>query len=106
MLPETNGVSKDGKEWRKQEAVLQTNEQYQRSVCFRMFNDRIVPLQIGQMVDVIISIESREWQGRWYTDINASAVFPIAPQVQDRGSQSQQTPQSGGVIVQPSDLPF
>lgn len=91
VLPEENGVGKaSGKEWRKQTAVLQTQEQYPKYVAFDMFNNRIVPLQVGQSVQVQISVESREYQGKWYSNVNAIAVAPV-----QAGMGMQMPPQGG-----------
>lgn len=115
VLPVQSGVGKSsGKEWHKQTAVLQTSEQYPKSIAFDMFNDRIIPLQVGQSVHVQISIESREYQGRWYTNVNAISVeqaapmgapqpmpYPQAPQ-----QTYQQAPQQAQAQQVNSDLPF
>lgn len=91
VLPEENGVGKaSGKEWRKQTAVLQTQEQYPKYVAFDMFNNRIVPLQVGQSVQVQISVESREYQGKWYSNVNAIAVAPV------QAGMGMQMPTQGG----------
>lgn len=91
VLPEENGVGKaSGKEWKKQTAVLQTQEQYPKYVAFDMFNNRIVPLQVGQSVQVQISVESREYQGKWYSNVNAIAVAPV------QGGMGMQMPPQGG----------
>lgn len=95
VLPEENGVGKaSGKEWKKQTAVLQTQEQYPKYVAFDMFNNRIVPLQVGQSVQVQISVESREYQGKWYSNVNAIAVAPV------QGGMGMQMPQQD-VFAQP-----
>lgn len=94
VLPVQSGVGKSsGKEWHKQTAVLQTSEQYPKSIAFDMFNDRIIPLQVGQSVHVQISIESREYQGRWYTNVNAISVEQAAPMWAPQPLPSPQTPQ-------------
>ncbi len=91
VLPEENGVGKaSGKEWKKQTAVLQTQEQYPKYVAFDMFNNRIVPLQVGQSVQVQISVESREYQGKWYSNVNAIAVAPV------QAGMGMQMPTQGG----------
>lgn len=98
VLPVQSGVGKSsGKEWHKQTAVLQTSEQYPKSIAFDMFNDRIIPLQVGQAVHVQISIESREYQGRWYTNVNAVSVEQAAPV---GAPQTMPYPQSGAVYPQ------
>lgn len=94
VLPVQSGVGKSsGKEWHKQTAVLQTAEQYPKSIAFDMFNDRIIPLQVGQAVHVQISIESREYQGRWYTNVNALSVEQAAPMGAPQPMPYPQTPQ-------------
>lgn len=115
VLPVQSGVGKSsGKEWHKQTAVLQTSEQYPKSIAFDMFNDRIIPLQVGQSVHVQISIESREYQGRWYTNANAISVEQAAPMgapqpmpyPQTPQQTYQQAPQQAQAQQVNSDLPF
>ena len=115
VLPVQSGVGKSsGKEWHKQTAVLQASEQYPKSIAFDMFNDRIIPLQVGQSVHVQISIESREYQGRWYTNVNAISVEQAAPMgapqpmpyPQTPQQTYQQAPQQAQAQQVNSDLPF
>lgn len=77
VLPEQGGVSKAGNNWKKQEYVLETHDQYPKKVCFQIFGeDRIAQanIQPGEEVTVSFDIDSREWQGRWFTSINAWKV--------------------------------
>lgn len=78
VLPEQCGVSKtSGKEWRLQAYVLETQEQYPKKVHFELFgDDRIKANQckIDDVVTVSFDIESREFNGRWYTSIRAWRV--------------------------------
>ena len=78
VLPEQGGVSKtSGKEWKLQAYVLETQEQYPRKVHFEVFGeDRIKanPCQLDDIVTVSFDIESREFNGRWYTSIRAWKV--------------------------------
>ena len=75
VLPEQGGVSKtSGKEWKLQAYVLETQEQYPRKVHFEVFGeDRIKanPCQLDDIVTVSFDIESREFNGRWYTSVRA-----------------------------------
>ena len=78
ILPLQEGVSKAGNPWKKQEYILETlGTQYPRKVCFNLFGDNVdkFPMQVGQDVTVSIDIESREFNGRWYTDIRAWNVL-------------------------------
>ena len=68
-----SGVSKAGNNWKKQEYVLETLDSYPKQVKFDLFGDRIdnYPLAVGDIATVSYDIESREFNGRWYTDIHA-----------------------------------
>ncbi|MBD5362574.1 MAG: DUF3127 domain-containing protein [Muribaculaceae bacterium] len=70
-LQPQGGTSKAGNQWKKQEYVLETQETYPKKVCFHFFNDKVdqYPLNIGDDVTISFDVESREFNGRWYTDI-------------------------------------
>ena len=77
VLPERGGVSKAGNEWKIQEYVLETQEQYPRKMMFNVFGaDRISQfnIQLGEVLTVSFDIDSREYNGRWYNDIRAWKV--------------------------------
>ena len=73
VLPLQTGMSKAGNAWQKQDFILETQEKYPRMVCISLFGDRVekFPVQVGRLVTVSIDIESREFNGRWYTDVRA-----------------------------------
>jgi len=70
-LPEMSGVSKSGNNWKKREYVLETMETYPKKVHFDFFGDRAdqYPLNVGEIITLSFDIESREYNGRWYTSI-------------------------------------
>lgn len=71
-LPEQSGVSQaSGNKWKKREYVLETMETYPKKVHFDFFGDRAdqYPLNVGEVVTLSFDIESREYNGRWYTNI-------------------------------------
>ena len=74
ILKPEGGVSKGGREWSKREFVIDTEEQFSRKVCFTLFGDKtslIDTIAVGEMVDVSFNLESREFNGKWYHNINA-----------------------------------
>jgi hypothetical protein len=87
-LPEVSGTSKAGNAWKKREYVLETQETYPRKVFFNFFGEKVdqYPLNVGDEVTVSFDIDSREFNGRWYTDIRAwkaekgGAVPPVQQQ--------------------------
>ncbi|MDR1982011.1 MAG: DUF3127 domain-containing protein [Tannerellaceae bacterium] len=81
VLPVQGGISKAGNEWKKQEYVLETHDQYPKKVCFQLFGaDRIeqAAIQPGEDVTVSFDIDSREFNGRWFTSINAWKIEHVA----------------------------
>ncbi len=74
IMAATGGVSKAGKEWTKQEFVIETQEQYPRKVMISVMGDKVNELQkfaVGNEIKASLNIESREYNGRWYTDVRA-----------------------------------
>ena len=70
------GTSKAGNLWKKDEYVLETPGQYPRRVKFTVFGDRsdTIKFEIGKTYSISADIESREFNGRWYTDVNCFAM--------------------------------
>ncbi len=71
VLPLQSGTSKAGNQWKKQEYVLETEDAYPKKICFDFFGDRVdqFPLQINDRIKLSFDLESREYQGRWYTSV-------------------------------------
>ena len=103
------GVSSRGP-WRKQEFILETNDQYPKKVCICCWNEKIDELkqyQIHDSLRVSINIESREFNNRWYTDIKAWRMEPM----QAGAPEATNPPASQDVIgvsfsSEDEDLPF
>lgn len=77
-LPEQSGTSRSGNAWKKREYVLQTQENFPRKIHFDFFGDRAdqYPLNVGDVITLFFDIESREYQGRWYTSIRGWKAEP------------------------------
>ncbi len=78
-LPVKSGVSSSGNNWSKAEFVIETIEQYPRKVCANLWGDRARALdqfQEGALITVSFDLESREFNGNWYTDVKAWKVEP------------------------------
>lgn len=116
ILPLEQGVGKaSGKEWKKQAFVITILKgSYNQDVAFQLFNDRVAQLQglqPGQNITVVFDPQSREYQGRWYTDLNALSVQQlqqqaVAPQQGYRQVPQQMAPQPQQGYQQSSPLPF
>lgn len=66
--------------WKTKEYVLETKESYPRKIAFDFFGDRADqdPLNVGDEIRLSFDIESREYQGRWFTSIRGWKSEPLA----------------------------
>lgn len=80
VLPLQSGVSKNG-EWKKQDIIVETDGQYPKKVCISIWGDKAneSTLQIGNILTISFDVESREYNGRWYTDVKAWKVDLAVP---------------------------
>jgi len=72
LLPLQTGQGKNGT-WKKQEFILETGDTYPKKVCIAVWGDKIDmgSYKPGDEVEVSFDVESREYNGRWYTDVKA-----------------------------------
>ena len=72
LLPLQTGTGKNG-QWKKQEFIVETEGTYPKKVCISIWGDKIdeSQLKIGNDLKIDFDIESREYNGRWYTDVKA-----------------------------------
>lgn len=116
ILAPQSGEGKNGT-WKKQEYVIELPGQYPKKVCFYAWGDTIDNFAIKQDEEVTVSIdiESREYNGKWYTNIKAWKVNREAPAVaapaapSDPSSwpaPSDEAQGSGGNDENFDDLPF
>ena len=79
ILQEQSGTSARG-EWHSQNVVfeMQNNSPYTRKVSVKFFNKRddVARLVVGGAYKVTFDVESREFNGRWYTEVLGRKVEP------------------------------
>lgn len=76
ILPAQTGEGKNGP-WKKNTIIVETEDRYPKKVCVTYWGDDKAnenDLQIGNMLDVNFDLESREFNGKWYTDVRAWKV--------------------------------
>lgn len=90
-LPLQEGISKANKPWKKKEWVLETFGTYPKKVKFTVFGENRVndlTFEIGKAYRISVDLESREYNGRWYTDVNAYAAAPLGESMPSMGAPS------------------
>ncbi len=108
VLPLVTGAGKKG-QWKKQEFILETQTQFPKKVCLSLWGEKVdqYSLNAGDIVNASVDLESREYNGRWYTEARAwkldksgsggsSSAAPTAPPIgeepYDSGSPTDDLP--------------
>jgi hypothetical protein len=75
VLPTQTGTSSNGKEWKKSGVVMNYKDgDYEKTVMCTVMGDKVDALQSltpGTEIEVSVNAESREYNGKWYTDLRA-----------------------------------
>jgi len=115
ILPEETGEGRNGA-WRKQNFILETQDQFPKKVCITVWGDKIDLNSFNQNEEVTasINIESREYNNRWYTDVKAWKVVRAQAQAgpsSDKQPEFRQVPPDNTIPPEAADdeyndLPF
>lgn len=107
---------KNGNTYVRHTFIGETSGQYPRKIAFTVMGDdrfNQMGIVVGGNYNVSFDVESREWQGRWFTEASAWRAQRIdggGAQVPQQSQQQQQEaspiPQDGKNVENDSDLPF
>ena len=86
VLPIQTGTGKNG-QWKKLDIIVETEGQYPKKICVSIWGDKIdeKQLQPGNQFKIDFDVESREFNGRWYTDVKAWKIEPAGSSSQGGG---------------------
>lgn len=76
LLDLQSGEGKNGT-WKKQEYIIETlDSKYPKKICVAVWGDKIdqFAMNVGEDVTASIEVESREFNGKWYTNVQAWRV--------------------------------
>mgnify|MGYP003146390154 FL=1 len=81
MMDAESGTSKAGKEWIKRNFIINNGSEYNPEVCCQVFGkekvDALNDFQVGQELEVSINLSSREYNGKYYHNIDAWKIEVI-----------------------------
>nr|WP_293837526.1 DUF3127 domain-containing protein [uncultured Arsenicibacter sp.] len=84
--------------WEKQTMVIEYGDQYPKEAAFTLWNSTIGDAErynVGDLMEVHFSPESREYNGKWYTENKCFKLLPYVPggqQAQPRQQRQQAAP--------------
>lgn len=110
LLPVQTGQGKNGT-WKKQEFILETGDNYPKKVCIAVWGDKIDMnnYKMGEAIDVSFDVESREYNGKWYTDVKAWKVNAARQKQEGKAASPSSASASAATyddMPQSDDLPF
>ena len=101
-----SGVAKSGNEWKKQSFVLDTDAQYNPLICFKLFGEEKINLltnfKEGEMIEVFVNLSSKEYNGRYFHNIDAWKIQQINNEIYD----DEPPPVFENDLDKEDDLPF
>ena len=94
------GTSKAGKDWQKLTFTITNNDGYEgreQLYAFEIFGQEKVEKflqynKVGKEVDVSFSIQTNEWQGKYFTSLQAWKVFGVESEVKQPMNESPDLP--------------
>lgn len=112
ILPATSGTSARG-EWQRQDVVFELPQEFSRKICVTFFNkqNEVERLKEGLAYTVSVNVESREYNGRWYTDVKAWRIQPKQEPTPEAAPIEDMPPFGGeppfaNAAAEVDDLPF
>lgn len=109
FLAVQTGQGKNGP-WKKQEFVMETGDTYPKKICIAVWGEKIdmTKFKIGDTITASFDVESREYNGKWYTDVKAWKV--VAGQQSAQAAPAAGTANNGDqyfdINSSTDDLPF
>lgn len=103
-LDKQQGEGKNGA-WEKQTFVIETSGDYPKKIAFDVWNDKINDLakfKQGDKLKVYFEIDSREYEGKWYTGAKAWKIEGLNGGVEPSPPLVENTPPP----QETDDLPF
>ena len=76
VLEIQSGTTKAGKEWKKQGVLVHQFNEFKDELLIDLWNDNIVDLDDGKTYDFDITIKSREWNGKYFTNVSCNSISP------------------------------
>ena len=108
VLPSQGGVSQKGNKWVRYSFVIETNDQYPKKVLFTCTDEekwKTWNIQAGMNAQVSFNVSAREWNGKWFTDVEAWRVVSVDGGATNGNAQAQAPQPQGNQVVYKKEKP-
>jgi hypothetical protein len=96
-----SGVSKQGKEWKKQAVLIEGEGQYPDSLVIEWFN-KDINFEVGDQIEVEFNARANEYKGKHFNALGAWK-WEVVSSAQTSGSMQEQMPSNDyGITTLPS----
>ena len=93
---------KEGKIWKKKNFIIDTGSQFNSEICFQLFGEEKITIleshKEGDKIEVFFNISSKEYNKRYYHNIDAWRINPI--------NNNEKEDQLNDLNTQNNNLPF
>jgi hypothetical protein len=105
-----SGEGKNGS-WVRQDLIIETDDQFPKKICLSCWGDKAAEAKsfaTGEKIKASVNLESREFNGRWYTDVRVWKFDRIGGSSAPAGQPTTQASPLDDYASQDSagDLPF
>lgn len=111
MSEVTTGTSKNGREWARMNIMLEIPG-FQGSITKVIFQvgtdrvDNVLEYKVGDKVEIGWSIYAREWNGKWYNNVDLVNIKSADAQKSIPLPAKEETAPAAELEPQEGDLPF
>jgi hypothetical protein len=85
VLPLQTGVGKENKSWKKQEVLFDQGGTFPKKVVVAFWGTMAdISFNVGATFNLKIDVESREFNGKYYTDVKGWAATEVQPASQPK----------------------
>ncbi len=109
VLEPVRGTSAKG-EWVRQEVIFDQPQDFNRKVCVSFWGDKaqeVSSYKVGDQITLSVNIESREFNGKWYTSLQAwKATRKVAEAPAQAAPMPDFAPMPESEPAEVDDLPF
>jgi len=93
ILETESGESKAGKSWTSRSFIIETDAEWNNTICFKLFGEEksqmIEAFEVGATLEVAFNVSSREYNGKYYHNIDAWQINEVGAQSMDEMAEDE-----------------